>query len=325
MQQRSHPTMAHNPILANGRAHGTSWMMPEATKYRHLLYVADYVGTPDFFVNVYAYRSTAGTLVGQLQIPYAPRGLCVDASANVYVTGWPGGSNYQGEIEEYAHGSTTLKHSATLLGIPESCAVDPTTGDIAVPLLQAPPSGVGGLDLIVGGLKHGHQTFLNDPGGLTEMIYGAYDPSGNLFVNGNNGSGDFLDELPKDSSQFIHLAGLQLQSVSPGVQWDGHDIAVGDALKGKNGKGELVVKAITVSGSVVTVIHKRIYTDSGCRHGLTVNQMVISERGAKLLVSANASCPNRIDFWHYARHGAPVRKWANAGLIDPDGQAISSL
>jgi hypothetical protein len=213
-------------------------------------------------------------------------------------------------------GSTVVKQHTKLLGIPVSCTVDRTTGDIAVTLLQAPPSGVGGLDLIVGGLKHGHQTFLNDPGGMTSMVFDAYDASGNLFINGDNGSRYLLDELPKGSSRFIHLSGLQLQSDEPGVQWDGKYIAVGDALSGKHGKTELAVNAITVSGSVVTVVDRRIYTDPGCPYGLSVEQMVITESTPvpKHLVSVNELCKNRVAFWHYPAHGAPARAWTNASL-----------
>jgi hypothetical protein len=315
-------TISGSASTQPGQSAGRSWMSSGAAKYPYLLYVADYA---QMLVNVYAYRSGAGELVGQLSPPYAPRGLCVDGSGNVYVPGWPGGSNYQGKIEEYAHGSTVAKHHATLLGIPDSCAVDRSTGNIAVTLLQAPPSGVGGLDLITGGLK-GKQTFLNDPGGMTEMVYDAYDPAENLFVDGDNGSEFLFEELPQGSSHFVHLTGFQPQGLGPGVQWDGKYIAEGENLAGKDRRGILAVNELTVSGSVAKVVRVRTYNDRACKKGLSIEQMAIAPNipGPQPLIGVNFNCPNRADFWQYIHDGAPERSWDGLSLIDPDGLVLSA-
>lgn len=92
-------------------------MAPEA-KSEDLLYVSTSGG-----VAVYSYP--AAVLVGTLSL-LSPAGLCADNAGNVWITG-----NQQ--IFEYAHGGSqpiaTLDDSGYSS---KGCAVDPTTGDLAV-------------------------------------------------------------------------------------------------------------------------------------------------------------------------------------------------
>lgn len=98
-----------------------SWMAPEAAKQQLL-----YVSTPDGEVSVwsYPYYKELGTVTGF----QAPEGLCVDAAGDVFVTETEGQ-----DVREYAHGSLTPKATLKDPGYtPVSCAVDPTTGNLAV-------------------------------------------------------------------------------------------------------------------------------------------------------------------------------------------------
>lgn len=101
-------------------AHARSWMLPEA-KSETLLYVFNV-----YTITVYSYPK--GKLVGTLSDFEKPYGECVDKSGNVYIT-----DSSFARIYEYAHGGTKPIHT---LKDPEyqpyGCAVDPTTGDLAV-------------------------------------------------------------------------------------------------------------------------------------------------------------------------------------------------
>ncbi len=98
-----------------------SWMRAGlATK--DLMYVAD----KDSEVTVYDYATRA--LVGVLTGFSQPMGECVSATGSVYVTDYAAQKIY-----EYRHGGT--KAVGTLNDAPDSpytCAVDPTTGNLAV-------------------------------------------------------------------------------------------------------------------------------------------------------------------------------------------------
>jgi DNA-binding beta-propeller fold protein YncE len=114
------PFVQQNTRISRDGARARSWMLPEA-KSEDLAYVA----------NVYtitAYSYPKGKLVGTLNNFYVPYGECVDAKGDVYIT-----DSRFGKIYEYAHGGTkpikTLKDPSYQ---PYGCAVDPTTGDLAV-------------------------------------------------------------------------------------------------------------------------------------------------------------------------------------------------
>jgi hypothetical protein len=217
-------------------------------------------------------------------------------------------------------------HVASLPGGPNSCAIDPRTGAIAITLYATLPSGPGGLDIYTGGLKHGHQTILTDPQLISTLFFDAYDPSGNLFSTGFTPGSNFsiaLYELPARSGQFVELSGLTINNSSPGVQWDGKYIAVGDLV----GLNVLTVSEITVQGSGVKVVATRQYTDPACNDGAPVSQMIVggTTKSPHTLIGPNFVCLNLIDFWSYFKAGNPKRQWTlGAPLSDPFGQALSA-
>jgi hypothetical protein len=319
------PTLLQRRAVGSGRETriqvGRSWMSPAAKRARYLLYESDAANN---VVNVYDYRSAQGALVGQVAVAN-PAGLCVDRSGNVYVTA-TNLSPPEGLIYEYAHGSSQPLHVASLPGGPNSCAIDPRTGAIAITLYATLPSGPGGLDIYTGGLKHGHQTILTDPNLIGSLIFDAYDPSGNLFSTGFTPGSNFsiaLYELPARSGQFVELSGLTINNSSPGVQWDGKYIAVGDLV----GLNVLTVSEITVQGSGVKVVATRQYTDPACNDGAPVSQMIVggTTKSPHTLIGPNFVCLNLIDFWSYFKAGNPKRQWTlGAPLSDPFGQALSA-
>ena len=154
-------------VIPDGRP---SWMSPDAKKIP-LLYVSD-LGTGDVYI--YAYRT--GVLKGTLTGFNRPWGLCTDGVGNVYVT-----DNAAARIRKYAHGGT--KPIAVLKDpgeTPGGCAVDPTTGDLAIANVSTLASDPG--NVVIFGKGRGRRTFKAP--GISYYEYCGYDNAGNLFVDG---------------------------------------------------------------------------------------------------------------------------------------------
>lgn len=191
-----------------GPAHG-AWMEPNA-KHGDLLYVA----TGD---NVYALSYPHGRLVGALGV--AGNDLCSDAKGDVFVAS----SGYV--VLEYAHGGTYPLQTLHGGDIPLGCAVDPRSGDLAV---TQEASGAGEVAIFADAKEPA--TWYRDPEIGTFGLCG-YDDRGNLFVDGT-GSGSFLAELPRGSSEFRNYS-LESKFAAYGdVAWDGAHITLSNPTTG---------------------------------------------------------------------------------------------
>ncbi|MBV8067323.1 MAG: hypothetical protein JO113_05060, partial [Candidatus Eremiobacteraeota bacterium] len=151
-----------------------SWMAREAAR-SDLLYVSD-VGTGD--VNVYTYPK--GKLSGQLTGFMRPSGLCVDRAGDVYVT-----DLFASQLLEFQHGATTpVRTLKDPNEDPGDCAVDPTTGNLAVSNVSTPYS-TGG-DVVIFAHAKGRPHAYHDPAIFYYQFCG-YDGAGNLYVDGSAG------------------------------------------------------------------------------------------------------------------------------------------
>ncbi len=161
---------------ARASVHGdrrSSWMDSSA-KNGSLLYVSDSV-LNDVYVYTYPKLRLVGTLTGFAQ----PEGACVDAVGDVWI------ANYgTAQIIEYAHGATQPK--ATLddpNNFPYACAIDPTTGDLAVVNFAHNPV-PGSLSIYRKGKGQPH-VYIDDS--LYVPFFDGYDSRGKLFVDGIRG------------------------------------------------------------------------------------------------------------------------------------------
>jgi hypothetical protein len=286
---------------------GRSWMLPEA-KNEALLYV----GNLNAGVTVYTYPN--GKLAGNLNGFNEPRGLCVDKAGDVYVTDFGGA-----KIVEYAHGGT--KPMATLAddGDPYGCAVDPTTGNLAVTNWCDGPSGScysEGTVLIYKRAK-GKPKVLNDPNAPPSMTYCAYDKDGNLFVDSY---GKFYQigfaELPAGSATFktVTLKLPKRAEFSGGLQWVGKYLAVGF------GDGN-VVGEYSITGDIATRVEATLL--KGVRRGFGTNQFWVD--GATLIapVSPTQEHPYGIvEFFRYPQGGQPFKAFTTS-LNAPFAAVIS--
>ena len=129
-------------------------------------------------------------------------------------------------LDEFAHGGTKpIKTLEDKSGFGINCAVDPTTGNLAVTNSYDLGSHFGGV-LIYTHAEGKAKQFIDH----SIFFYGflGYDPAGNLFVDGD----DFFDsprfaEMPHGSRRFFNLT-LSHSFYWPGaVQWHGDELTVG--------------------------------------------------------------------------------------------------
>jgi hypothetical protein len=215
-----------------------SWILPEAAN-DDLLYLSN-VATNG--VDVFSYPQ--GHLVGSLTGFGAPRSECADRQGNVWIADTVGF-----DVVEYPHGGDEPIAALSTPGAPRGCSVDPKTGDLAV------TGGINGVVLAV--YRHRVHGGWNDPKKYTDSSiqragFCGYDAHGNLFLDGDDkarGGGFRFAELPRHREKLVDIA-VTASIAAPGqVQWDGRDVAVGDA-----GVSPSVIYQFSVTGSSATQI-----------------------------------------------------------------------
>ena len=169
--------------------------------------------------NEVAIYSLSFKQVGALKGLQGAQGLCSDSQGNVWVT-------YGTSLLEYAHAGTIPIAQIYTPSAPFSCAVDPSTGDIAV----TENSEFAGNNVAVFQYVYGTPQTYTDPD-LDSYDYCSYDDQGNLFVNGAKGSKHFpLAELPSGGSSLQTTTLDEKIGKVGGLQWDGQYLALGDSL-----------------------------------------------------------------------------------------------
>jgi hypothetical protein len=284
-----------------GPAGAASWMLPDA-KAQDLLYVGNV-----FTVSVYSYP--LGKLEGRLTGFLASSGECVDAKGDVFITSEVGET-----IVEYAHGGT--KPIETLLAAAEhplGCAIDPTTGNLAVTTFGNNSAG----NLAIYPHAMGGPSTYTDPHILQYYLCG-YDKNGNLFVDGisppRDGSHFVLAELPKGSSTFTDITLDKHISLPGGVQWDGKYLALAD-------QNTSVIYQFRLSGSRGTEVHS---TPLGSPAS-DVFQFYIS---GKTVIAPNdyslgsKTTKGDVLYYQYPAGGAPIRTITH-GVHEPRGVVLS--
>jgi hypothetical protein len=226
--------IAQYSAIPQHRGHDRSWMLPEA-KGDTLIYVSNQGRWDDGGVLVYSYPQ--GKQVGFLQPDTAEQyeGLCSDTHGNVWIVGWI--QNGQAFLDEYAHGGTQPIDSIIATGMPSSCSVDPSTGNLAI---------ANYVDIAVYQDAQGSPTNYYDSS-ITYYYYCTYDDKGDLFANGDTG---YVNELPRGSSTLRHIY-FDKRIAAGSLQWDKGDLAV-TILGGA--KGPTHVDRVTIAGSGAHII-----------------------------------------------------------------------
>ncbi len=289
------PLAQRNGAMTVDSDHSRSWMAPQAQR-NSLLYISD-LGTNAVYVHSYP----KGTLLGTLTGFDAPVGECVDNKGDVFI------ANYQASnILEYAHGGTSPIATLSDPGyLPWDCAVDPTTGNLAVTNAGTTPSGGPGNVAIYKEAKGKPKAYYTAPF-ISQMLFGSYDKAGNLFVDGaNSGSAFAFGELPKGSPSFKKISLNQHIGAANGVQWDGTHIAVEDGTIG-------VIYRFAISGTKGKEVGSTPLIGSS-------NVIEFWIAGPKV-IGPNVN-GGTVTFWNYPAGGAGTK--TIGGFVEPIGATVS--
>lgn len=284
-----------------------SWMSPDAAKTKALLYVSNLSVN-----NVTVYSYPKGKLVGTLTTDFAsPDGICVDKKNDIWIVN--NGAGTVNTLVEYKHGEkspiATLNGSANSIG----CAIDPTTGNLAVTSYGAGSSYPGNVAIF----KHAKGT----PRLYTDSKIGhwnwlGYDPKGNLYADGTNLAQTefFFAELPMGKKAFKNITLKGGTIYYPGnVQWDGKYVAVGDQEVGGSG---CVAAVYQTTGAGGKIVHKTPLDAGGCE---AIVQFWID---GDALIGPNSAGNGSVGFYKYPAGGKPW-KVLTKGFDYDQGSAIS--
>jgi hypothetical protein len=242
-----------------------------------LLYVSD-PGTN--IVTMYSYPGLKprGTLLGLRR----PSALCVDASSgNVWVV-W---GTQRSRFTEFAHGSTARIRTLTIQGDPQfdGCAVDPTTGNLAV--THTHNFDDAGYIAI---FKNGSGKPMGYEGPIWDPAFIGYDEAGDAFADGAYAG---LEELKSGAKRATNDTpkGLRLHSAG-GVQYDGSHIAVGAAKR----------------GIIYQTLDRKITGTTTLSGACFVQQFFID--GSVVIAPNICSSSGDVLFYDYPAGGEPIRK-----------------
>jgi len=197
-------------------------------------------------------------------------------------------------VYEYAHDGTQLG-TLSVPGdyLPINCAVDPTTGNLAVVILRSPDFAVA---VYTGG--QGEPTITFDPS-AKYLGWVGYDASGNLFADGSYGLNSFLlTELPKGGSQFSDIATSISECGCGSVQWDGTYITVAHF-------SPLVIYRLAISGSTSTIEGTTTLLNSGGGKQHKGRAVVTIYGGS--VIAPLAGKTKELAFWNYPTGGRPTQ------------------
>lgn len=189
--------------------HRKSWMSPDVLKLPRLLFAGEY-DTGDVYILTLPDLTEKGLITGFQQ----PQGECSDKSGNIYIA-----DSGTFTVSKWNREGKELRVYDDTYGYPESCAVNPLNGDVAVTNSYS-LGGTEGEVVIFAANPSTPPTVVSNP---QQFLYNfaGYDPSGNLWVDGLTApSGDFiLSSCGSSSCSTITTSGGTIYF--PGaVQWD---------------------------------------------------------------------------------------------------------
>ncbi len=275
--------------LSLRRAVAASWMDSRAAKGA-LLYVSD-----SSLDDVFAFTWPKLRLVGNLSGLHFPQGLCVDGDANVWVT-----DTAKSQILEFPHGGVTpIKRLSDPHQYPASCSVS-ANGDLAVGNIlskqQRHGYGAGSLSIYKGA---GGRPQIFPYSGIVKLYFDAYDSAGNVFIDGQNPSGNFA--IAKfDGKKFIPLTVSGATINSPGsVQVTGAYVNVEDQL-GANGNS--VIYRTTPRGTTLTVdATAELVNGTDC-----VGSYIYGKVGRRVAICPDEGSAPSINVYKYPAGGPPI-------------------
>lgn len=307
------PAMQNAPQSVDAK----SWMSPDATEIKKLLYVS---GQYSNDVNVYDYGK--GRLVGKLSGFDTPYGQCVDAKGDVWITNYSGST-----VVEYAHGGVTPLKTLQTDGDSVGCSVSPN-GDLAVANFGVFAKQQGAL-LVFKSASGEPSEYVSSM--CSNMQPPGYDASGNLYVEGwSESKGEALCELPGGGSS-LRTVTFSAYGYWPGaVMWDGKYLTLTEQVSSSHeSQTEIYQMSEDASGNL-TQVGKTVLSDDCYYDEVGIVQPFIvgkkntpenSQQGTTV-VGGNDQCNYRFDYWAYPSGGAPSFSLKSPPL-QPYGQSVS--
>jgi hypothetical protein len=192
----------------------TAAPIPDSAKRHTLIYVS----SDDSDVYVFAYPS--GKLVQTLTGFESLGDICSDSNGNVWITNGATDTYKSGTLIEYAHGGTTPIATLDDAHLPDACAVDPSTGNLAV------VNGNGAASVAIYANAQGTPTYYAG-GSLYGFFTASYDSTSDLFFTG------YLDQnllgtgwLQRGASALSSFTLKPHIFPHEGLQWDGQYLVV---------------------------------------------------------------------------------------------------
>lgn len=249
-------------------------------------------------VTVYSYPG--GKLKGTLTGFLGPYGECSDTAGDVFIV-----NEGPGTIVEYAHGGTSPIATLNDPGeLPEDCAYDKKTGNLAVSDVVSTNDGPGGVSIYKN--AQGTPTVYTNPA-MEGVSFLGYDGRGNLFLDGTAPGGAFaFAELPAGKTTFKNVSLNQPIAIAGGVLWDGTHVAVGDQRAS-------VVYQFAIKGTVGTKV--------GSTSLQGASDVVQFWKRSGTIVGPDYP-HNDVGLWAYPAGGAPAKLITN-GIDGPIGSTIS--
>jgi hypothetical protein len=287
-----------------GRNRAAAPWIGATTSSQKLLYVSSEGGT------VYVYSYPQGKFVNTLKpLNTYAAGECVDSAGDVFVT--TSNSSGSSTIYEYAHGGTNPINALSDPGVAGGCAVDRTTGNLAVtnPRDFNNPYYAYTGDLAVYAGAQGQPTMYYPKPPLAGFIFGTYDDRGNLYLSaGDNSHPDYVDlvRLSSGSSSF-EMISLPEKFYGPAsVQWDGKYVTFSSG----GDHDPLLVYRLHISGSNAKLIATTQLTS---QKNLSKGQAWI--RGHTIIGTDYIRHGYQdVSFWAYPKGGKPEHNINKAGV-----------
>jgi hypothetical protein len=291
------------PRSIAGSQRRTSWI--DGHVQGPLLYVSD--STLDV---VFVFRWPALHLIGNLSGLRTPQGLCVDRSGDIWVA-----NTKRSEMLEFARGSTKLIKTLPDRGqYPVGCALS-ANGDLAVTnivsLAGHKQYGPGSLSIYK---DAGGSPKVFEDSAMLKVYFDGYDSRGDLFVDGQDGSGAFaMAEFDGEKFTALTLSGATVNF--PGaVVVTGSYVNVEDQL---GSDGNSIMYRTTQSGTTLTVdATAQLLDGMDC-----VGSAIYGTGKERRLICPDAGTPS-VNVYDYPAGGAPIKELQD-DVYSPNSAAIS--
>lgn len=280
------------------QAYASNWdSKPRAARATSsdLLYVSGY-GFGDLFVFSYP----GGKSVGEVSVPAGqPWGLCADGAGDVFVTSIVDVSTDTSEVYKYTHGGSEPIATLNDTGLATGCAIDPTTGNLAVTNALVTSSSSDG-DVAVYPNASGEPTTYTDPN-LGVLAWCTYDDAGDLYVDGAD-SASLIDELAQGGSGLTEIT--LTKAISPrSMGWVDQQL-VAEGYPGEK-SGPVLIYQVSISGSEGTVSEPVLLKNKDNEEDWGAWQFLL--QGRAVIGPGVEHRVGFLEFWPYPKGGKPKK------------------